>query len=245
MPETRRGSKEDTRVDPALTLSMFREEMLRFRKQLEDELRAALKKDLVEELTASISAIFRAEIQDLKVKVKELSHENEVLKEACADQLEEMVEEANRRHQKRKKVMITNLPEPSSGTHVQRKDEDNNTVRDIISDLGLNEIVIEDTQRIGKIDLKRPRLLCVTCSDKASKFDLLRSAKELRKFDKYRNIFINPDLTFIQREKNRKLRKELEDKREQGLDVIIRAGQVILRQDAVSGQSVRNFHNGF
>ena len=244
MPDTRRGSKGDSSLDSPLTLSMFREELLRFKKQLEVELRMAIRKDLVDELTGSISAIFREEIQGLKDKVKELSLENEKLKKHCTEQFEEMVEEANRRHQKRKKVIISNLAEPTSGTPQERRDEDKSTVRDIIRDLSLDVFDIEETQRIGKIDStrKKPRLLCVTCSDKASKYDLLRSAKELRNIDKYKNIYINPDLTFIQREKNRNLRKELKEKREEGLDVIIKNGQVVLRRDAVSGSGGRNFH---
>ena len=56
-------------MDTPLTLSVFREELCRFKKQLENELRIALKKDLVDELTASISSMLRAEIQDLKKKV--------------------------------------------------------------------------------------------------------------------------------------------------------------------------------
>ena len=173
--------------------------------------------------------------------MEELSQENEKLKENYAVSLEEMVEEANRRHQKRKKVIISNLPEPSSGSLQERKSEDRSAVCEIISDLGLDDVDFE-TQRIGKTDSKRPRLLCVTSSDKASKFELQRSAKELRKSEKYRNIYINPDLTFIQREKNRKLRNELKEKREQGLDVFIKNGKVMLRRDAVSTSRGRNFH---
>ena len=228
-------------MDAPLTLMMFREELCRFKKQLETELRTALKKDLVEELTASISSVLRAEIQDLRDKVKELSVENEKLKMNYTDQFEEIVEEASRRHQKRKKVIISNIPEPSCGSIQERKDGDRNAVKNLVLDLGLEDVQIEETQRIGKIDSKRPRLLCITCSDKASKFELLRSAKELRKSEKYENVYINPDLTFMQRETNRKLRIELKEKREQGLDAIIKNGKVMLRRDVVSA-SVRNFH---
>ena len=89
--------------------------------------------------------------------------------------------------------------------------------------------------------IRKDQDLCFTCSDKASKFDFLRSAKELRKSEKYKNIYINPDLTYIQRERNRKLRNELKEKREKGFDAVIKNGKVMLRRDAESVPE-RNFH---
>ena len=140
---------------------------------------------------------------------------------------------------------VSGLPEPSSGSLQERKDDDKDTVRDIVTELGLSPMNISDTQRIGKIDSKKPRLLCVTCADKSSKFDLLRSAKELRNSEKYKHCFINPDMTYAEREKNRKLRSEVKEKRQQGLDVIIRNGKVVLRRDAASSGVGQNFRQGF
>ena len=220
MPETRKGSKGEVYGDVPLTLSLFKEELASFKTHLEYELKTALKKELIDDLSASISSMFRSELHDLKERVKQLSEENEKLKLKSADQLEEIVVEVSRRHDKRNKIIISNLPEPSSGSLQERKDEDRKTVHELARVLGLSYFSIQETQRIGKIDSSKPRLLCTTCADKNTKFDFLRSARDLRKSEKYKHCFINPDLTFAQREKNRTLRRELNEKREPHRDLM-------------------------
>ena len=241
----RKGSKDDAFGDVPLTLSLLREELSCLKKQLNDELKSTLKKELIEELTSSITNIFRSEIQELKERVKQLSQENERLKADHAGQLEELVEEANRRYQKRKNIIISNLPETLSGSVQDRKKDDRNLVQEVAKELDLLPFDIKEVQRIGKIDSKRPRLLCVTCSDESSKHNLLRSGKHLRNSRKFKHCYINPDMTLIQRENNRKLRKELNEKRQQSLDVVIRNGRVVLRQDLPASGNGKNFHQGF
>ena len=119
------------------------------------------------------------------------------------------------------------------------------TVGDIAGELGLSQFAIQEVQRIGRMDSRKPRLLCVTCADKSTKFDFLRKSRDLRYSQKYKKCFINPDMTFSQREKNWKLRSELKEKRDQGLDVIIRNGNVVLRQDVTSSERKQNFPDGF
>ena len=56
---------------------------------------------------------------------------------------------------------------------------------------------------------------------------ILSRAKELRKSREFRQVFVAKDLTHEERERDRKLREELKEKRQQGESVIIRNGEII------------------
>ena len=64
----------------------------------------------------------------------------------------------------------------------------------------------------------------------------LSAAKQLRHSQNFKNVFINPDLTKAEREKNKLLRSEVKRRRDAGEKVFLRGGQIIEVQER------RNFH---
>ncbi|RNA03368.1 hypothetical protein BpHYR1_004800 [Brachionus plicatilis] len=73
------------------------------------------------------------------------------------------------------------------------------------------ETVDEISDAIGMIVLKVHQFLL----NKSSKISMLKNAKELRKRSHFYNIYINPDLTFAERELSKKLVTERNDKNKQ------------------------------
>ena len=96
---------------------------------------------------------------------------------------------------------------------------------------------IVDARRIGKIlesepgKTPRPRPLILKFNDIESKRGVLSKAKDLRSStDKeYKAIFINPDLTPLQRKNDAKLREEMWKRRiENNENVVIRKGKIVV-----------------
>ena len=148
MPDTRKGSKADISGDTPLTLKTLKEELSNFKKQLESDLRNSLKGELVNELTASITSLLNTEIQALKGQIGELKLENERLRLSRSEEMEAVAEEVNRRHEKKKNIIISGLPESSSGSPQERKEEHKMLVYDVAKVLGLTKYDIADTHRI-------------------------------------------------------------------------------------------------
>ena len=82
--------------------------------------------------------------------------------------------------------------------------------------------------RIGvKRTAERPRLLRVTLGDIRTKREILGKAK-LLKFSKFKDIYINPDLTADQREADGRLRAELKRRRNEGeTNIYIKRGNIV------------------
>ena len=84
----------------------------------------------------------------------------------------------------------------------------------------------------------RPRLLKVTVDGERVKKQILTKAKQLKTtdFKEWNNIYITPDLTFKERQQNRKLRSELNTRRENGENnLIIRNGRIVIGERSFRG----------
>ena len=104
---------------------------------------------------------------------------------------------------KRKNVAIKGLP-PSTST------DDLKSVAEIINDLNCN--IGSTTPKIRRTG-KHNDLLIVTLTEKLSS-QLIKRAKNLRNFEKWNGIFLNPDLTKAQMETQYLLRQALRQKKE-------------------------------
>ena len=91
-----------------------------------------------------------------------------------------------------------------------------------------NEIV--SIKRLGKPVNDRRRLLRVSFSSAMIKRDVVLKAR-LLKNSTFKDVYIKPDLTLMQRERDLKLRKEMMSCREDGEDVVIYRGQVRRRSE--------------
>ena len=203
-------------------------------------------KFLIESSKSEILAALKSEIDELKNTVSSLSKKVEkldsrhtflenrcrALEDQCdrADhrvRTEDLLHEAEERQRKRKHIIVVGLPESKSGTVEERAEGDKSALKDLVADIGVEDFEAVEIRRIGRVSSSRPRLLRVKCKDHESKSNILRKARFLRNNTRYRNMFINPDLTPLQREQNKQLRSELHRRRAAGDRVVIRRGQIV------------------
>ena len=119
-----------------------------------------------------------------------------------------------------------------SGPPESRREKDKEKIEEILHDLRVNDTKVASVIRVGKVDNDRSRLLRVECLNTSAKYEILRKSRNLRDIEKYRSIYINPDLTYSQRQRNKTLRDELKFRRELGENVIIQRGKIISKKDA-------------
>ena len=185
-------------------------------------------------LTARIQTI---EEKLAEVKKKNDKHENEIrninelLTKISAETPSNLLEEIEKRNVRRCNLILSGVAEPTSGTVEERNKYDQNETMRIIHELGLPNVEIDNTLRIGQSHEDKPRLLKVTCKDVKQKIEVLRKGKELRNSSAYKHVFINPDLTPMQQKEAFLLRNEMKRRKSQGEDVIIWHNKVILRSE--------------
>ena len=102
--------------------------------------------------------------------------------------------------------------------------------------LGLEDIAIESTIRLGKREEQKTRLLRVTVESVKVKRDILQRAKKLRESEKWKKVFITPDLSPKERMRNKELREELKRRTDEGEDLVIRRGKITKIQSSKDGE---------
>ena len=165
----------------------------------------------------------------LQQKVNELER-REVVSATCMDSAKNcdvIIREAKERLRRRDYLVISGLPERTDGSITDRQQYDRRSLTDLTRTLKVLEFQPIEVERIGKISNTRPRLLRVKCESKETKVAILSAARDLRHKESFKKVYINPDLTWMQRENRRRLRADLEARRGRGEDVYIRGGQII------------------
>lgn len=142
-------------------------------------------------------------------------------------QLNDFCHEAYLRYVKRKSLVISGVPEQTTGTVSERNEKDECAVVDLVAELGIEDFQPEEVSRIGRIDHAKSRLLRIKCRNTSEKIEILKHSKKLRNSQQFRKVFINSDLTAIQRKISKDSREELKLRREAGENVIIRRGRVV------------------
>ena len=151
---------------------------------------------------------------------------------------EEFYHEAMDRYRRRKFLILSGVAERSLGSVEERRSADTEIIREIAAEL---RIQVEPTEvaRIGKIDQSRPRLLRFKCKNLERRSEFLRKGKELRRSRRFDKIFVNPDQTFLQRQKSKELRDQLKVRRKANEDVYIRHGKIV---EGRPNEKEQNFH---
>ena len=152
---------------------------------------------------------------------------------------ETIVNEVEERDRRKPNLIVSGLLEKEEGDVLERKRWDEKQVEALFQSLcQMNKDAISSVHRIGKVNLVKstPRLLKVVCRDNESKRALLRKARDLRNTANFKQVYVNPDLTPVQQEQSKRLRRELRMRRDRGEDVVISNGRVIQRN------GTQNFH---
>ena len=156
-------------------------------------------------------------------------HINESLSHFSNGLPNEAMDEIENRLHRRTNLVISGLQELSQGTVEEKRAYDLGEVKKIAVEIGVSDIEINHTMRIGKHQDGRPRLLKIVCAHHFGKMEMLRNGKLLRNSTSFERVFINPDLTPKQQVEAKKLREELNARRDRQEDVIIHRNKIIPR----------------
>ena len=168
----------------------------------------------------------------LKADLKKLRDDHETLKMCSNESLELTINEIYDRQRQQNNVIISGVQEKAAGSLDERCEHDTQIVRSIFKFLDkAKEVDVRNAQRIGRLDLDRPRLLKVELSSFYDRNAILKNAKSLRR-SSWDSVFINPDYTEMERVQNRKLREELKRRRNSGEDVVLYRGRIVRKGSA-------------
>lgn len=167
--------------------------------------------------------------EDLEARVTKLSEDQKNLASFTrqASDPENIIQESQERWKRRKYVIVSGLQEQSSGSLRDRLEKDKEMIESLANELGVDDLEPVNMTRIGRVDPSKPRLLRFKCSSQETKRDLLRNSKKLKNCPRFQKVFVNPDLTAIQRRKDADLKAELKFRRDAGEQVTIRRGRVV------------------
>ena len=183
------------------------------------QLRAELEQNdirLLPKLTEMVSKLENQskKFDECNVKIKELE---ESIDEKIKKKVEEAIESYREREERKCNVIFHNVPESSA---LNKKEEDGAKLREILAVMKCDEIEPKAFVRLGRPVEGRKRLVKVVLDSVSKKHQLLSGTKLLREKDGdgniihgWSNIFVTPDLTKVERDKNRALRLELEKRK--------------------------------
>jgi len=136
---------------------------------------------------------------------------------------------------RRNNLIIRGLEEKDDGTVEARRQHDEEKVEEVFEEIGITDTVPIECQRIGKKG-NGPRMLRVKVGNERKKVSILKKSRNLKHSDTFRGVYINPDLTPIQQEQEKKSRLEVKERRERGENVYLANGRIQTFTDS------RNFH---
>lgn len=189
------------------------------------DLEATVKKVVKEETATYADAVKKLTSRMEKINNTEQPAQAKELRSAVTDCLEQ--------DKRRKNVVVFNVPEQDEGlSATDQAAGDFEILIDLVMEGLKLKIHPEKVARVGRRVEGKTRLMVVTLRDEDEKWDLLKMAKNLRSAgSKFEKIYIAPDLSPAQQLRDRKLRKELKERRDAGEDVIIFKNKVIKRAD--------------
>lgn len=135
-------------------------------------------------------------------------------------------------------IVAHNLPEQPGDTHTERSAADIALFTGLIREEFSTNIRVLKSFRAGKIVHGKPRLLILTLEHERIKHDILKLAPQLRSSTKWGMVYLNPDLTWKERQANQQLRTELHRRRAAGeTDLVILRGKVVSKKRAPGTQA--------
>ena len=167
----------------------------------------------------------------LEQKCDNLQAEVDRLKKEKVESSKELVNEMEQRMNKCLNVIFSGIHEESEGSPKERKDKDREKVIEILSALDIEPSAFVSLTRVGKIDSSNHRKIKVTIKDFETRMSILHNTSKLRRSHKFKDVYINPDLTLAQSKELYALRQERNEKRKAGLDVVIYRNKVVERKD--------------
>ena len=180
-------------------------------------------KGLEEKLDGLMSLVLTIKesiLEEVDVRIEEkLENKMEQIEKKLVERLEQKTEEQEERERRKNNIILVQLPESQRELKEERDKDDIKMVHSVLSKVTEIEMVeISNPIRIGpkRGPNDKPRLLKVTIESQDMKKEILRTYhKKLNSNvnDPAKKIFINPDLTPMEIEREKKLRDSLKAQR--------------------------------
>eukprot|EP00745_Piridium_sociabile_P001016 TRINITY_DN10638_c0_g1_i2.p1 TRINITY_DN10638_c0_g1~~TRINITY_DN10638_c0_g1_i2.p1 ORF type:complete len:318 (+),score=67.76 TRINITY_DN10638_c0_g1_i2:392-1345(+) len=155
------------------------------------------------------------------------------IEEAVDKKVTEVWEEKVEKEKRELYLIFTNVPESSEAEKDDKMKDEVKKVQNLIEKVcpEQKKAQVKEPVRLGKANAgNRPRLLKVKVESVEAKREILRNAYSLNKgvTDQAKRIYINPDLTPTERQKNKELREELKRRIGEGeINIGIRGGKIV------------------
>lgn len=133
------------------------------------------------------------------------------------------------KEKRRKNLVIYNIRESEEEDTGKRYGEDEEKCRRLITgELGVDTTGLKQLIRLGGKQNNKPRPLLIKFTEEDKPTQILKEAKRLRYSKTFVRVYIARDLTKAEREKEKSLREEIKEKRNEGNDwYTIRNGRII------------------
>lgn len=124
-------------------------------------------------------------------------------------------------------MVIYGLKELNSDSLREKTEEDLKVTAELLKSVDVSDQHIDKLYRLGKSNGKMDRPLLVCLNSQIKRDQLISSWRNLDR-DKRENVYINPDLTFEERKRNKELRDELKERKANGeIGLVVRNGKVV------------------
>ena len=182
----------------------------------------------------------------LEKKDEEFDKRVEKFENVIEERVDKLFNERCDQERKRLNMIIHGLAESKEKDPIDRKNSDTTDVKNVAKLLDV-QVTITSSLRLGSKKDDKVRPLKVVLGSTREKGNLLRASKQLRKVQgKYKLVFINPDLTQNERNKDKALVDDLKEKRKKYPDKTLRIskGRIVeIRKKPNAGRTTKRKAN--
>ena len=189
----------------------------------------------IDAMTEIIERMTKRMIELEESKVERESKIEKMISESVEEKVKEAMNEAREREKRKLNVILVNVPESEGESAEERKKGDLEQVGNIAGKI--TEVERDDFRdpiRLGGKTIgseSKPRMLRVTVKNEDVKKRVLANARKLNEGVNFKNrVYINPDRTEGERREFRQLREELERRKKDDPNLIIRGGMIVRRK---------------
>ena len=159
----------------------------------------------------------------------------EMIDESVKKEVQEAMNEEREREKRKLNVILVNVPESEGENAEERKKADLERVREIVGKVAdVEKEDIGDPVRLGARMIgkeSKPRMLRVTMRNEEARKKVLMNARRLNEGVEFRKrVYINPDRTEGERRQFRELKEELERRKKEEPDLVIRGGKIVKKK---------------
>jgi len=133
-----------------------------------------------------------------------------------------ILDELADRERRSRNLIIYNLSESTDSK------ADTPKIKDLLNTVFSLDVNLSRVSRLGRKNESKTRPLLISFEDVVARSTLLSHSRKLRNFDQYKNVYLAPDRTKMEREKHQKLVNELKHRRSNGeQNLTIRNGTIV------------------